>query len=635
MAFGFILFAGLSLFAALAAIAVSVRLAYEGRAAQTLTAMVLWHAIVLLPLTWLCWTNHLSRFAAGMLVSSASLGSFTLSFLGREPTQHARALAQACLGILRLPLDGIRRAFQCSAFAAFGALFSFGTMLWTTWLSYLAPSSAWDGIWYHDTIVGWAIQNHGFRLVQVPLTLENVNGSPHFSETLNLWFVLFTDRRFIEMPNSVIAAPMLVMALYAIARRFAPTPANAIAWAISLYLMPACLLQLRSSYVDVHVAALFLAAVYYTTRPTLRLRDASMAALTLGMFGASKPLALPWMGILGILCLSRALVTDVKRRPLVALGTALSGVVVAITIASPIYVRNWLLHHNPLWPVQIDVGRFDVHWAGNIEPVIDQPYKKLLGEILAMYVPGHDFHDPRAGGYGLGFPFFVLPWSLLMLPVACVTVLFSVFKRPFDRSTWSLVLISVIIAATWPTAPKEWLARYNIQIVAGLAFIAAWSGTRRWTRGVSDALASVTIGTSMIMLYWADPGWSVSFDAAMKLAELTPRERASWEAVDYSFESKAAAAREAEIGEGDVVAFTDVHTFPSLLWNEAFSNSVIYIQSGMGDGFLSRVDSAGAKWIASTPGTPDYQTLKAHSERWQEVGLMSQSPPWVVFRRVR
>jgi hypothetical protein len=635
MVLGVLIFTSLSLFAALAAISVAVRIKCESRSELALTSMVLWHAVVLLPLTWLGWTNHLTQFAAGMLVSSTALATFTLSFVRAEPAEHVRMVTRAIVSLLRLPFDGIGLAYREDGFLAFGALFALGTMLWTAWLSYLAPSSAWDGIWYHDSIVGWAIQNHGFQLVQIPLTLENVNGCPRLCETLNLWFVLFTDRRFIEMPNSVVAAPMLMLGFYAIARRFAPSPANAIGWATALYLMPGSLLQMRSTYVDVQVAAFFLAALHYASRPNLRLVDGWMAALTLGMLGASKSLGLPWMGVLGLVALPRVVFANVRRRPLFTVGTVIFGLALATLIAAPIYVRNWAANHNPLWPVQVNLERFNIHWPGNFEPVIERPYSQLLSDMLQVYVPGHDFHDPRVWGYGMGFPFFVLPWALLMAPVAVFCVFRSLFYRPFDRATWNLLIVAAAIAATWPIAPVKWFARYNIHIVAGLAFVAAWSGTRRWTRRASHALAAIAIGTSMIMLYWADPGWSISIDSAMKLAKMTAEERASFESIAYSFESKAAAAREQEIGPGDVVAFTDDHTFPSLLWNEKFSNNVVWVQSGRGEGFLARVDSVGAKWIASSPGSLDYQTLSAATDRWEQVGLMSQGPPWVVFRRLR
>jgi hypothetical protein len=115
---------------------------------------------------------------------------------------------------------------------------------------------------------------------------------------------------------------------------------------------------------------------------------------------------------------------------------------------------------------------------------------------------------------------------------------------------------------------------------------------------------------------------------------MSPRERASFEAAGYVYESKTAAAREEELGPGDVVAFTDTNAFPSLLWNEQFSNVVTYIQSGGGESFLSRCDTINAKWVVATAGTPEFQALKSHPTQWAEVGYMCKQQDWMAFRRV-
>jgi hypothetical protein len=164
--------------------------------------------------------------------------------------------------------------------------------------------------------------------------------------------------------------------------------------------------------------------------------------------------------------------------------------------------------------------------------------------------------------------------------------------------------------------------------------VASWTSTRTWVRRASEGLAAVAIGTSLVMLYWADPGWSCDISTALTLAKMTPEERASFEAAGYSYETKAAAAREREIGPGDVVAFTDVYAFPSLLWNEQFSNKVVYLQSGGGDSFLSRCDTINAKWVVATTGTPEFQALRSHPDRWSEVGYMTKNQEWMAFRRV-
>jgi hypothetical protein len=634
MVLGFALFIGLSAFAAVAALAIAVRMRGSGRAETALSAFILWNAIVLAPLTWLGWTDHLTRFSAGTLVGSTALGALTLSFVKTEPMEHLRQIRRALWGLVRMPIDAAVRGWQHDAFVAFGVVFAMLTMLWTTWLSYLAPNTSWDGIWYHDTIVGWSIQNHGFSTVLMPFTLENVNGVPRLCETMSLWFVLFTDRRLIEAPNSVIAAPMLMLGFYCIARRHTRTLTGATGWAAALYLMPASLLQMRSTYVDVYVAAFFLAGLHYSTRPEMRLRDGWMAGLCLGMLGASKALGLPWMCIIGAVALPRLLWSNVWRAPFRTIGTMLGSLVIAGSFAAPSYVRNWRTNHNPFWPVMISLPKLNINWPGNFDPVIERPLQLMLADMLAVPVPGRDFHDPRVWGYGLGFPFFVLPWALLMAPVVIVCIARSLFTKSFDRVAWNLLLVVLPIAATWPLAPQKWFARYNLQIVAGLAFVASWSSTRTWVRRASEGLAAICIGTSLMMLYWADPGWSVDIPTAFTLAKMSPRERASFEAAGYVYESKTAAAREEELGPGDVVAFTDTNAFPSLLWNEQFSNVVTYIQSGGGESFLSRCDTINAKWVVATAGTPEFQALKSHPTQWAEVGYMCKQQDWMAFRRV-
>jgi hypothetical protein len=633
MVLGFTLLIGLSFFAAFASVSAAVRLRCDGRAELGLAAYVLWNAVVVLPVFWLGWTDHLTRFSAGMLSASTSLGVLTLSFAWVEAKDHLLEVRRAFVSLLRIPVDAIVMTWKRDSFIAFGAFFALLTMVWTAWLSYLAPSSGWDGIWYHESIIGWAIQNHGFRLVEIPVSLENVNGMPRFCETLNLWLVLFTDRRCIEMANSLIA-PMLMLATYVIARRYADDRTGPIGWATALYLMPGVILQLRSTYIDVHVAAFFLAALHYVTKREMRLRDAGMAALCIGMLAASKSLGLPWGAILGIVALPRVLLLHVWKRPLPTIAAVLGGLAVAVAIGAPIYVRNWVHFHNLIWPVALNLEPLHIHWPGNTDVVIDKSNKEMLKDILSLPVPGHDFHDPRVWGYGLGFPFFVLPLALVAGPVAFGLMIGAWIRGKPDRVVQNLVFVVLILLATWPVSPQKWFARYNIHMVAGLAFIGSWVGSRRVFRRLSEALAAVTIGSSMMALYWADPGWSVPVGSAIDLAKQSPEERASFEPVGYVYESKAVVAREAEIGPGDVVVFTDVYAFPSLLWNEHFSNQVVYLQSGGGDGFLSRVETANAKWVVAVEGTPEYNALKSHGARWNQVGYMTKNQAWMAFRRV-
>src|SRR5438874_2520793 len=79
-------------------------------------------------------------------------------------------------------------------------------LLFSMLQAYLFPSDAWDGIWYHELTIGYAIQHHGYRAIDLPPALiQQANGYPRNVEMTALWFVFFTDRRLVDVVNAVLA----------------------------------------------------------------------------------------------------------------------------------------------------------------------------------------------------------------------------------------------------------------------------------------------------------------------------------------------------------------------------------------------------------------------------------------------
>ena len=53
-------------------------------------------------------------------------------------------------------------------------------------------------------MVAFAIQNHGFSMVDLPFGgAQKINVYPRLCEMTQLWFVIFTDRRVIDMVSHV------------------------------------------------------------------------------------------------------------------------------------------------------------------------------------------------------------------------------------------------------------------------------------------------------------------------------------------------------------------------------------------------------------------------------------------------
>ena len=630
MFFGWLTLATLSSLAFVASLSLAVRADYESRAEQVVAIAGLWQGMIVLPILALGWINRLTPAALGASVLLFSLGAFASSLPRGRVRAHIENVSSAFFGLVRLPFDAIGSARR--SFVLVGLLAALGCLIWTACLSYLAPSSAWDGIWYHEMIIGYTIQNRGFQIVDVPPWLQHINGFPRVCESLNLWFVIFTDRRLIELPHSVMGAP-LMLSVYAIAHRYADRNA-AMGWASALLLMPGVVLQLASTYIDVHVATLFLGALVFCTRPRLRLRDAWIAALWLGLLAGSKGMALVWFPLLGIVALGRAIAQN-ARRPGPVAATIVGGIFLTFVIAAPFYVRNWFVFHNPFWPITVHSNRFHVHWEG-VHDVLEmnKPLKELLLTMLSVPVPGKDWPDTRVYGYGLGIPWLVLPVGILALVTAVLK--YSAYVSGLvsrDRRLENLLLVVFPMLLTIPTSPALWAARYNIHVPAAFMFLVAWLfGTRSY---LQEAFTSIVIMTSLMMLWWAEPGWITHVPTAIYLAHQSPQERAAFHSADYAMARETALARDAELGKGDVTAYANTCSFPGLLWNESFSNRIKYFPPSLDpDEFVDGVEQSEAKWLAVGSGSPEWQVLKNRATKWQEIGAASTTgPPTIAFRR--
>jgi hypothetical protein len=634
MFFGWLTLATLSSLAFIASLSLVVRGRYDSRAEQAIAIAGLWQGITVLPTLALGWTNRLTPAALGGSVLLISIGAFGLSLPRGRIGAHLRDTWSAFLGLARLPFDAVWCARR--SFVAFALVATMGCLIWTACLSYLAPSSAWDGIWYHEMIIGYTIQNRGFQIVDVPSWLQHVNGFPRVCESLNLWFVIFTDRRLIELPNTVMGVP-LMLSVYAIARRYAGRIA-AMGWACSILLMPGVILQLASTYIDVHVAALFLGALVFCTRPHLRLRDAWIAALWLALLAGSKGMALAWVPLLGLVGLGRAIAQNAVRAPWSLAGAIGGGILLVFLVAGPFYLRNWWVFKNPLWPIAVNNERFHIHWAG-VHDVLEmnKPYKQLILTMLSVPVPGHDWPDTRVYGYGLGIPWVVLPVGLVALFVAVIKyAAYVVGLVHRDTRLENLLIVVFPMLLTIPTSPALWAARYNIHLPVAFMFLVAWLFGTRYL--LQEAFTSIVVMTSLMMLWWAEPGWITHFSTAIHLAHQPARERAAFHSAEYTIARETALARDTELGRGDLTVYGDTTSFPGLLWNESYSNRILFFPASAGRDpieFVDRVEQSEAKWLAVGSGSPEWTVVTSRTTKWQQVGYASTTgPPTVAFRRL-
>jgi hypothetical protein len=230
----------------------------------------------------------------------------------------------------------------------------------------------------------------------------------------------------------------------------------------------------------------------------------------------------------------------------------------------------------------------------------------------------------------------MLPFGCLSLVVALLKTVLRQIARVHVNDRAGNLLYTALPALTWlPFSPNLFMARYNVHVVIVLVVATAWllsKGT--WLR-VREGVLGAVFFMALVLMYWATPGWGISLATAKDLMRMTTRERACAHVLDFLADPKTAAAREEELKKGDVVAFGDGILFPAQLWNESYSNRVVWIPSTLNAAqMLAQADEIRAKWYVVSSYGSEVQMLKSRPG-WQEVGLLSTTAPaMVAFRRL-
>ena len=643
---GFAVLFVLSALAAFAALAVAVRARLRGRAEVTVAASLLWNAIVVAPIYILGLVHQLRAWSLALGAIALSLAAIGLASRGVGLRALTRETMQAVRGQLRMPLEALALTWRPRRFVFVGVAFAALLLPYLVLSAYLGqPLPKWDPLWYHDTIVGFTIQEHGFSMIDLPDTLQKVNGYVRLCEMTQLWLVIFTDRRLADLAN-VLFAPAIAAATYVMARRYT-SRVLAIGWGVAVILMPACATYLQSTYVDPQNAALVLGGIVFSTLDRPRLSDGAIAGLGLALAIGSKGLALvsvPIVGIVGAVLLLRAHWYTQRRA---AVAVVLGGAVLVIAMAAFTYVRNYLAFHNPFWPdMRVEIPSLGIHWPGQGPwgkemgqgggtPVnLNESLPKLLDHLYALPWSVKGMFFDQAVEYGIGVVWVALPLSALgFLATLTVALKRRLGYFTVPRPTPPLA-IALILAGMIAGSPALWGPRYHVAHVALVVVLAAWFTARPGWEQLAEPAVSAVILTSFMMIWWAPtPRAYFTPEQLVALAHAAPLERELDKELGAPTLLAPGLAREKELKPGTLVVFNERYSaYPSLFWNETFSNRIAYIKGG--PGFLDRAAKAGATWVALSPQDPLFAAARAPGSGWQEVGELNPYVAGFVFRQV-
>jgi hypothetical protein len=643
----------LSAYAFVAALAIATRARMAGRAETSLLALVLWNAIIVFPMYILGLTNLLYRFAVAGSVALVATVVIVVCAWGNAPRPFASEVGRAALDFVRLPFLGILEAARRRSLITVGLVFGVALFAWITIAAWYAPPRPnWDEAWYHEPTVGWSIQNHGFRFItalQEELPIHKTNGYPRLCEVTQTWFALFGGRRLLEFAN-IVAVPTMALASYCLARRFDTDRLVAMAFAVSLVLMPACSSFVQSEMVDAQSGALIMAAAYFATRFEFRIRDAWYAAVALALAVGSKGHALVPVAAFTLIALVRLFYHHGRERRAAAFGAVGAGLLFIGGIFCACHLRNWIAFGNPLWPdLKVDIDRLHVHWPGTYEwqPKTDvsnfdrvnmnEPLAVLLKQLgsVPFSVPGR--HIERIVDYGIGFTWVVLPLACLafcVAPIEWLVLLVAAWwkREPVPRAArlaGSALLLALPLAAMVAASPALWSPRYNIASVGLGMGLVCWLVARPGWARLGEGAAGAMVMTTIMMCVWGS--WWLTPEQLELARKIPYPEREVLTELGSMIPTEIGRARDAELGPGKIVALCNFG-FAGVLWNDDYSNKVVHLDIGPNAdvrGCRARAEAIRATWAACKDcsefnGAPD----------WAQIGVATMFDSSFVFRYV-
>jgi hypothetical protein len=629
-----------------AALSVAVRAKLDGRAETLVATLILASAFVLGPIYVLGVTGTLTRGTLTAFVLLVAAAAWAASSLGSGVRAQARATAAASAGILRMPLDALAESWRArsavlACLAACLVLFA-----WNLLAAWLAPSwRQWDGLWYHESIVGFTIQNHGFAPVDLPSGgIQKINGYPRAGEMLSLWLAMYAGRALVDMPN-VLLVPALFASVYAMTRRLTGDRVLACGWAAVVTTIPEYVELLQSAYVDPALAAFIAAGAMFVLRSPLRAREALLGAVALAIAANVKVSGVfPVVALAGIA--AAALLAAPGRRLRTALLTIGAGAAIIVALSAATYLRNLRVYHNPVWPdLHVQVPSLGIDWPGNQPWGVVRSNSRsssgvnknapLLEELRDLFLPPGALTDEERKYtyyYGLGVPWVLLPAAILVAARLLREVHRGWRGRDALERRRLLEVLGLLATAgvTLITSPNRLTPRYHVATLALWVPVIAWSVARR--RVLQEAMAFAAMVGSLAIIAPEAPrwrGWPSPADL-VALWKLDPPLREMTPELGGTVLRDTGVAREADLAPGTTVV-SDDFVFPSVLWNNAYSNRVVYVRPSAD--LAAAADRLGATWI--------YANDKGAAEKlrgnpgWHELGPLYVERWGTAFRRAR
>lgn len=305
----------------------------------------------------------------------------------------------------------------------------------------LHPPMGFDALSYHLPMA-WALFHGGTLTAPVSFLHAQWHSGqppgnfplayPGAAESVDGVLLQALGESWVWLPQAI-AAAALAAAVGALAIRVGGRPWLPAAAALAC---PLVVFQAPSAYNDLLAVGCLIIAVVLATAPTFTVARAFVAAVALGAAVATKTVMIPVAVALLIVVAVRA----VRHRPAALVGMVLLFVVPAFAW----WVRDALVFHNPLFPVDVSVG--PLHLRGLPSSTYGLAAQQRNFVPVSVAWPVYPLFEKYSDTSGFGALFVVIA-----VPSALLASLRPAVRRHPFWPTWMVsAVVSLVVAVLFP-----------------------------------------------------------------------------------------------------------------------------------------------------------------------------------------
>ncbi len=409
------------------------------------------------------------------------------------------------------------------------------------------------------------------------------------------------------------------LAVYALARELGAQRANGLFGAAVFAAAPVAILQARSAYFDLEIAALALAALALLLNRRLAfVQRGLIVGCAAGLLAGLKYAGLIYAALLAALFLGAGLA---ERRPK---GEVLRGIALfaacAVALSGVWYLFNWRAFGNPFWPMELKVGSWTIFpgvWTAESFYVDAKPaqisglppFEALVAvwrEPVSVYAA-----DVRTGGLG--------PLWFAFGPLSVLAFVAMTFRRP----TYVRVAVLVFAVAAFALTPANWHTRYVLASVGAVGACAALV-LQQLRRKPQAAAQTVLVILAVLSLLLVPALGSPSIGEVGRNLALPSYERASALMTNVPAVDPAHAWVHENVAPGSTLGYGwgGVVLYP--LFRPTLANRLIYVPPG--PNYRAALQQVGASHLVTRAGTDD--AAAADAERLRAV---FRTPTYIIY----